>query len=251
MQKAAPGCARQCAAHADAAHAHGLGILQAPFAGPSDQQIHRLGCHGRHHGTDLLGAADAGCVQAVRAGLGIGLEPGNGVVEIGPAHEEILRTPDQQGAAACLVDGSAGGAQPGHGVLDAAQGVGRIACRILDGQPCHAGVQGHANALCHLLRTQAEAALKVRVHGQVGGRDQGAQMRQGHVARDGAIGPAQRPCMARAGAGQRLEAQALQHAGAAGVPWIGQYKAALAVQGPEAGTFLFGGRGHGTLRFDS
>lgn len=55
---------------------------------------------------------DAGCVQAVRTGLGVGGEPADCVGQVWPPDDEALGSTGQQDAGAAVVDRVAGRLDP-------------------------------------------------------------------------------------------------------------------------------------------
>src|SRR5262245_64597907 len=90
------------------------------------------------------------------------------------------------------------------------------------------------------------AALEVGVHRHVGGGGELGDVGEHLLARHATIGGAARPGKSRAGGGERLEAQVLQVARGADVPWVGNNEASTFVQAPKGGA-LFGRRWHGVI----
>src|SRR6516162_685708 len=87
------------------------------------------------------------------------------------------------------------------------------------------------------------AALEVGVHRHIGGGGELGDVGKHELARHAAVGGAARPGKSRAGGGERLEAQVLQIARGADVPWVGNNEASPFVEAPKGGT-LVGRRWH-------
>ena len=97
-----------------------------------------------------------------------------------------------------------------------------------------------------LALARVKAALEVGVERQVGGRGDLGEVSKNLIARLRAIGETLRMGVARTGGRQRLEAEALQIAGGADVPRIGNDEAAGIMQAPEGVAFFCRRRvGHG------
>jgi len=208
------------------------------IGGEAHQQIDRLRRHGGNHGTDVLGRAQPGRIQAVRAGVCVGLEPRDRELYVGQSRDKTFGTADQQCIAAGPIDCFARRAQPLDGDVGFIQGLGRIAGGILDGQSRHTGFHGEPHTVRHPGGIGGETTFEVRIDGQVGRLDHLGQMIQHPIAGHSAISMAVRPCEAGAGGGQRLEADTLQIAGAANIPWIGNYEAAALVQAMKGAAFI-------------
>src|SRR5450631_392786 len=100
-----PGGARKCTADADAAHAERGNILERQLAHRSDEKIDRLRRDRCHDGGDILARRDAWRIEAIGAGICIGLESLDGFVEVGAADKKALGASHQKRVAAGLVDG--------------------------------------------------------------------------------------------------------------------------------------------------
>src|SRR6185437_10135125 len=117
---------------------------------------------------------------------------------------------------------------------------------ILDRQPGDARLDAEAYILGDFARVVGIAVLEVGIDRHVGDLGELAVMRQRHVARDGAVGEAERMRVAGRGRRQRLEAEALQIAGAADIPWVGNDETPALVQFAECLALVGRGRaGHG------
>lgn len=145
--EACRGAAGRGAAHADAAHAHLGHIRQRERTGRADEQVHRLRCHGIDHGADVLACAQARGVQAIRARIGTGLEPGDDFLDVGATDQEALGPPDQHHVCAGAVDGAAGGSDSLDRSLQREQRARHVAGRVLDRQPRHASLDGEPHAV--------------------------------------------------------------------------------------------------------
>ena len=122
-KKAGPCGPRERAADADAAHAEVADLLKGEIAGPTHEKVHGFGRDGGDYGPDVVGGADSGGIQAIGAGVGVGFEALDGEVDIGLPDEEALGAADQQGIAAGLVDGFAGGADSVDSGVEIVQGL--------------------------------------------------------------------------------------------------------------------------------
>ena len=165
-----------------------------------------------HHGANLLVRADAGGVQAVGASLGVGLQAGDGVVQVRAADESSRRARST--------------ARPGRWRRWRR---GRRACARLPGRTrtaawrrCRSSPRS-TRRRCPCPRPRARGAPRLRIVGkalfevgvdrQPGGRDHVAQMLQHLRERHAAVRQTAGPGSARAGGRQRLEAQVRQVAG--------------------------------------
>lgn len=201
-------------------------VGHAQVAGPADQQIDRLGSHCRNHGGDLVARAQPRRVQAVGPCVGIGLQSGDGFLQIGSADQIALGAPHEQRVGARPVNGAPRCAQPFDRFLDAEQRRGRLARRILDRQPGHTRLDRKPHALRHTGRVGGKPALEVGIDRNVRGSDHLREMQQRHLPRDAVVGPRLRPGEPGTGRGQCLEPQALQHPRAADVPGVRDDEAA-------------------------
>lgn len=103
---------------------------------------------------------------------------------------------------------------------------GLVAGGVLDRQAGDAGCGRAADIRGETVEVGGEPVGEIGVDRHVDGRGDGAEMGQHLIERHGAVGPSRRPGEARAGGGERLEAEALQVARAADIPRIGHDEAA-------------------------
>jgi hypothetical protein len=167
--EAAPRRARERAADADAPHAECRHVGDGGERG-ADQHVHGLGRHGADNGGDLLARADAGRVQAVGAGLGVGGEPAHGLRQVGPAGDEALRARDQRHAAAR--DRGHRRAHALDGEVEFEQRGGGVAGRVLDRETGDPGRDRAAHVRRDVGGLHREAVLEVGVHRHVDARGQ-------------------------------------------------------------------------------
>ena len=90
-----------------------------------------FGATALHHRLDLLAGSDARRVEAVGAGVRVGFEPANDVVEIGHAANEVLGAGGEHDIAAGAVDGGARGLDARDGRVELVERL-RVFRRILD-----------------------------------------------------------------------------------------------------------------------
>src|SRR6266404_4535475 len=130
--EAAPGGTGEGAADADPTHPERSDLAQGEISGPTHQKVDRLRRHAGDHGADVLGGADAGGIEAVGAGVGIGFEAVHGLLDVGPPVQETFGAADQQSVAPGLVDGLSRRANPVDGRIDVVERLRRVAGGILD-----------------------------------------------------------------------------------------------------------------------
>jgi hypothetical protein len=152
-------------------------------------------------------------------------------VLVWPGRNVIDTSPPDTGR---IVDRPARRAHPLDRNVDLEQRLRRIASRILDRKPGHPGLDGETHALPDAGRIRRVAVLEVRVHRQLGRRDELAKVRQYQVTRSGAIAMADRPGKTGARRSKRLEPKARQIARAADVPGIRNDEASRFVQLPKS-----------------
>ena len=110
-----------------------------------------------------------------------------------------------------------------HGVMEAVQGLTHVTTGIFDGTAYKARCSGLQDGIRAALGVITEAVLQVCRHRQRGGVDDAARIAQGFLQAHGAfgIGAPQRERQAGTGGGQRLETQAGEQLGGAGIPRVG------------------------------
>ena len=84
--------------------------------------------------------------------------------------EQVLGPPHQQRVRARLINGHARRPEPHHRRVDVMQRIRRIARRVLDRQPRHAGFNRQPNALRDALRVGEKPAFEVSIDRQAGRR---------------------------------------------------------------------------------
>ena len=174
------------------------------------------------------------------------MQPADRLVEIGASDQKAFRAAGEQDVAAGLVDRRARRLHARYRKIEVVERLGLVAGRILDREPRDPGLDAQPHALRHALGLVRIAALEIGVHRQVGRGDDLGDMRKHVVARHRRVGETARECKTRAGRGERLEAQMLQVARGADVPWIGNDEASGRMQLAKRGA-LFGDGGHETL----
>lgn len=231
--EAAPGGAGEGTADADAAYTEFADLLKCEIARPAHEQVHGLRRDAGDDRPDLIRRSDSRGVEAIGTGIGVSLEPGDGVVEIRLSDQKALGAADQQRVAAGAVDGFARGANPLDGRVEIEERMRLLAGRVFDRQAGHPRLGGETHALDDAGRVGRETALEIGVDRQVGGFDQLGEVIEHPVARHRAVPMAVRPREAGTRRGQRLEALSLQIARTAHIPRVRDQEAAALVQSME------------------
>jgi hypothetical protein len=181
----------------------------------------------------------------VGAGLLVGLQALDRVVEVRIAAQEILAARRQGEADAERARRLGRRRDALDRLAEIVERPVLVAGRVLDRAADQAGRAGQPHGLGGEARRMAEAVLEIGRDRQLDRVDHGARMRQRLVARDLAVAPSER---ARAGAArgrQRAKAEPGQHARRAGVPRVGnQEGAGSLVQRPERGGLVALAGGH-------
>ena len=185
-----------------------------------------------HDPGDVLQAGQPGRVDDVRAGGGVGLEAGDGVVEVGMAVEVVLG-PSRQHEAARPGRGD-GRRHPLGGHVDREDGLGRRVV-VLQRAAGRAGLADQLDGAGDPAGVVGEAALGVDVERDLDGGGHrlgvGQELVAGHVL----VEPAEGGGVARAGRGQRREPERGEDAGGSDVPRVGHHERAGLVEGAELG----------------
>ena len=105
-----------------------------------------------------------------------------------------------------------------------------VSGKILDREAGDAGLHRARDIHCDLVRLVRKAVLEIGVDGNIDGRADRGEMIADIVDRDLVVGARDGPGKARAGRGQRLEAEMLQGARGAGIVRIGDDEASGFVQ---------------------
>src|SRR6185437_11956322 len=109
---------------------------------------------------------------------------------------------------------------------------------VLDREAGNAGLHGAADIDGDLVRFMGKAVLEIGVDGYIDRRADRGQMIADIVDGDAVVGLSDGPGEARAGGGQRLEAEMLQCLGAADVEGVGNDEASGRVELPECGALV-------------
>jgi hypothetical protein len=112
--ESAPGRARQRPSDTHASYTQCSDGCHVQIGVETHQQIDRSRRDRGNHGADVLCRAYPRSVQAVGAGVCIGLQSGNDLFYVGLSYEKALGTADQHGIAARFVDRCARRANPHH-----------------------------------------------------------------------------------------------------------------------------------------
>src|SRR6185437_4896839 len=107
------------------------------------------------------------CVETIGAGARVRLQARDRLVDIGPAHQEALRAPNQQRVARFTVDRLARRADPGDRRVQTVQRLRGITRRVLDRETGYARLDSAADALSHTGRLMREASLEIGIDRQV------------------------------------------------------------------------------------
>ena len=197
-----------------------------------------LGCDRFHHGRNLFRRRDAGRIEAIGAGFGIGGEPVDHELQILLPAQERLAAAGEQDAAIVGIDRLA--RRPD--AIDCERTVEQRLCvvsgKILDRKAGHAGLHGARDIDADLVRLVRKAVLEVGIDGDIDRRADRGEMVADVVDGDAVVGLGDGPGKACAGGRQRLEAEMLQGFRAADIERIGDDEASALVQFPERGAFV-------------
>ena len=172
-----------------------------------------------HDGRDLLARRDAGCIEDIRAGLLVGLQALDRVLQVRDADEVILcARREHEGDCPLRLHCSADAV---GGEADVVDLLARAIDGILDRAARDAGRGRETDRLRDGLRVVAEAVLEVGIHGKVRRRDDLGDVREHPVAADAVVLHTGGERIARARRRERLESDLREHAGRADVPGIG------------------------------
>ena len=135
---------------------------------PLIEEVDRLGRDRLDGRLDLIARPDAGRVETVGAGVREGLEPSDGLVEIGPPVQEAFGARREHHVAAGLVDRRARGLHARKREVEVVERIGVVAGEILNRQPGDAGLDAARHVLGDVLGFMGEAVLEIGVERQVG-----------------------------------------------------------------------------------
>src|SRR5262249_12088495 len=124
-----------------------------------------------------------------------------------------------------------------HALDRGTEWIERLACilrRILDRQPRDSSPDCGTYVSSEFLRIAGKAVLKISIQRHIGGRGQGLEMLEGCFECRAPVRAALRPGEPGTRRGERFEAETLQKARTANIPWIGNDEAAARVQTAEA-----------------
>lgn len=186
VHEPAPRRAGECAADADSPHTQVGECSKAEARGRTHQHVNGFGCNGGDHRANLCGTGETRRIETIRAGLGIGLQAGEGFAQIGTSHEKAFGTRHQERIAAGSVDGATRSGQALDCGVDLEKRRSLEAGGILDGQSGDARGHRLRDTVGHLVRRRAETAFEVGIDRHVGGGHQFAQRPQ-HLVRDSAL----------------------------------------------------------------
>ena len=223
---------RQGAAHADALPA-GLDDLAHDQAAVR-QHIDGLGQRVAHR-ADLPAAAQPGRVEDVGARALVGLQASDRVVEIGIAADVVLGACGEREVEVEAARGSDGRRDPLHRHLERVQLAPVV---VLDRGADRAGAGDAGDGARDVLRRGPVSVLEVDRDRQARRPIERAGVLDDLVEGRGAVAPAQREGEPRARARQRLESQARQDLGRAGIPRVGDDERVTVVQRTEVGALL-------------
>ena len=171
-----------------------------------------------------------GAGEAVRAGLGVGLQPADRLLQVGPADDESLRAAREDDAGAALIDRTPRRPNSLHGQVERVERLVGAARRVLDREAGDPGRRGERDALGDSVRIVGVAALEVRAHRDLERTRDLGEVLQHLGTLDSLVGPRNRPGEAGARRRQRLEPELLEDHRATHVPGIRHHEAALGVQ---------------------
>ena len=143
----------------------------------ADQKIDRLWMHGLHDRGDLFLGLDARRIEAIGAGVRIGLQPVDHHVQIGLPPQEPLAAAGQQHAAVVGIDRRARRLDALDRKAALVKRLCRVAGGILDRQSGDAGLDRARDIGADLSGFMRKAALEIGIDGQIDRRAQRGEMR--------------------------------------------------------------------------
>ena len=180
----------------------------------------------------------AGCVKAIGAGFGVSREPVDHEFQILLPAQERFAAAGEQDAAVVGIDRPARRPDPVDGERAIEQRFCVVSGKILDRKAGDASLHRARDIGSDLVRLVCKAVFEIGVDGNIDGRADRGEMVADIVDRDLVVGPRDGPGKAGAGRGQRLEAEMLQGARAAGIVRIGDNEASGFVQLAECGALV-------------
>jgi hypothetical protein len=183
--------------------------------------------------------------KAVGAGVRVSLETADHRIQIRLAMQEGFGPRSQHHAAAALVDRLARSRHPHRSQVFRIQRFIWQTGGVFHRQAGNAGLHRERDIGGDIVGRMRKRILEIGIDRQIDGGDEAFQMTQHLVAADAVIRPRLTPGKARAGGGQRLEAEALQQHGRAGIEGIRHDEAAAFMQAAEGGTFIGEALAHG------
>ena len=208
--------ARQRTADADAADAEIGGFCSDGPAAPT-RRLTGLGCTAFTTAEISSLRRDAGRIEAVGAGLGIGGEPVDHELQILLPAQKRLAAAGEQDAAVVGIDRLARRLDAIDRERAIEQRLGGVAGKILDREAGNAGLDRARDVDADLVRLVRKAVLEIGVDGNIDRRADRGEMIADVIDGDAVVGLGDGPGKARAGRSQRLEAEMLQRLRAAGV----------------------------------
>lgn len=159
-------------AQAHALDAEGFQLVQRQLqARRTDQHVDRLRRHRFEHRDDLFAAVQTGRVEHIGAGIGVGAQTPQGVVEILATMQEVLRAGaegERKWQRTGRLDRGSNPLQRGGELID---GLSGAPAGILDGTTDQTGLGGQADGRGAVLRSIAVAVFQVGGDRQIGGGD--------------------------------------------------------------------------------
>ncbi len=227
---------REGAADRHACHAEG-GELGYGRGRREREDVHGT-IDGGEQPAEVVDGRDPGRVEHVGPRRLVGLQAGDGVVEVGPAVQVVLAASGQheRPLGPGRIDGRLDAGPRRAEVVDR---VGRVGREVLDGAAGEPGGGGPGNRPGDVLGGGAEAVLEVGRDRQVDGGHDGGGVVERLVARDRAVGTAEGGGEAVAGRREGVEAERRQQLGRAGIPRVGEeQRRGASMEGEEARRFL-------------
>ena len=221
----AVGGAGQEAAGRGSAHSCVPELREARPARQREDVDRRL--HGLHDGADLVEVGQPGRVQAVGAGIPVGDEARDRVVEVVDVADVVLGAAGEHHRLGQGVRGLGRLGDTLRRQLDVVDTAGRGVV-VLDRAARRARLGEAPHRLRHTARLVRVAALAVDVQRDRRRRREGADMRHELVAADTLVEPAERPREPGARRRERLEAGGLEQPSGADVPRVRQREELLA-----------------------